>query len=463
MKYQQGLFFAGLLLSFCFTHAQPKDNTCGCDYLPLCKYQETKVFGGKTYKGFQNENGNMEWYHCENGVVTKKWYESYYPEEVEKRYDPFRNRDEYHYYTGPKQEVLQTRVILKYNLPEGTKWTQEVTELNGYINTHYWVIQKKGISIQIDGISYSNVIKIKYSTKANDIFNTPGFFYYYAKGKGNILTERETAKDQSNALMEELLKIQARLVKDGSLKGTIENEITGLWKTPLTPTNDMERTLELNPDGTGVLSIQSDRNNGFSRILSNTMSGKASDDKIYFFWRTGNGIKILWLDETLKVAKTETYTLEKLIDQESKRAALNISGINYVSTTKTKWQTQNNKHAIGAKAFASLKGSIDPAAVGKWKNEMPLENGKKMAAFYIFKEDGTYEYNIPELVAKGINTMTSSGYWRIDGNSIEMLMTNSEQVQRYPFRITTDNKTGKRKIVISIFNIDTEFEYFAPK
>lgn len=432
------------------TKTQTKDNTCGCDYLPLCNWEQTKIFAGKTYKGYANEEGEMEWYNCENGVVTKKWTETYYPEDISSSYNPFLNEKTVYHTTGPAQKIMQTQIILKYNLSEGVKWSQEVTEQSGLINTHHWTIIKKGFSIEVDGITYNNVIKVRYSTKANDLYNLPGFFYYYAKGEGQIKEEREPQKEQKTLIMEEIAKTEAGLKSRGEITGTIDKELVGKWQLPAANKNENPLLMDLFENGIGALYYESTEDDNAVRNFKNMFSGKKTDGKTYFIWRIDNGWRLIWLDEFLNVKKIQTYKFTRLIDPASKKPAIKIANDTYISINKPKWQTPVEEPSVAIQSLVkTLKGSIDHSIVGSWKYMINLGGGFFQPAIYTFKQDGTYEYFLPNSMSTTDQSKNKFyGHWRVDGDFIELLRESKDGIDRAAFRKVNDQKTSKPKIVI---------------
>lgn len=432
-------------------------NTCGCDYLPLCNWEQTKVFAGKTFKGYADEQGEMEWYNCENGVVTKKWTENFYPEQTSHSYDPFDKEWTIHTTTGPAQKVLQTQIILKYNLPEGSKWSQEVTEQGGFINTHYWTIEKKGLTINIDNVSYTNVIKVRYSTKANDLYNVPGFFYYYAKGEGLIKKEIEPKKEQKTIIREEIAKTETALKKAGAITGSIDKELAGKWQLPSTNKQENPLFMDLEEDGIGSLYYETTDDDQIFQDFKNMLTGKKTISKTYFIWRVDNGMRIIWLDEFLKVKKTNTYKLTRLIDPASKKPAIKVANDTYIAITKTKWQTQVEEPFTTESQTRKLKGIIDPSIVGKWKHDIPQGGGKFTSVYYTFKQDGSFEYTIPPSILYDKNKF--NGHWRVDGDFIELMQSDGEpKIERTSFKKINDPRTGKPKIVIGYLGQGREYE-----
>jgi hypothetical protein len=437
-----------------FLKKQPvKDNNCGCDYFPLCNWEATKVFAGKTYKGYADEDGNMEWYHCENGVVTMKWFETYMPEEVSKTYDPFSDKYTYHHYNGPGQQITQTRIILKYNLPVGGTWSQQITENTGLINTYIWKIIEKGLMIEKDGVSYTDVIKVKAWTSVQKQMGMPGTFYYYGKGKGFIKEEQEQQKE---VIQQNLVEIETMLKKEGMITGTIDKELAGKWVLPPSNSNVSDLFMDLNENGTGVIyreaSTQEEKDEEIFQNFKNMIQGKKTSGKTYLFWRIDSGLKIILLDDELRVKNVKTYKITRLVDPASKKPAIKIANDTYIALSKKQWQQPVGEAAKDLSAnelIGSLKGRIDPSIAGKWKYTHNMGGGIKSDIIYTFKLDGTFEYFLPNFHSTTDQSKNKYyGHWRIDGEYIELLRETEKQIERTVFRKKNDPVSGKPKIVI---------------
>lgn len=435
-----------------------KDNTCGCSYFPMCNWEETKIFAGKTFKGYSNEDGNMEWYHCENGVVTVKWIETVYPESSYSTYNPFDNKTTIHTYSGPGEQVTQTRIILKYNLQEGGTWSQEVTEHNGLINTYHWKIIKRGMSYEHNGNTYTDVIKVKHWNaaaeslgKIGDMFGiVGGEYYYFAKGVGLVNVERETSDQRMD---EKIKETEKRLKAQGQMiTGTLDQELVGMWRLPGSVPGEAATIMELHEDGTGALYEEVTGANKDDKIfedIKGMFQGKESTGKTYFFWRINNGLLFLFLDSDLEKKNEKLYPYSRVMDKKTNRPAIRVAKDDYVAVNKTKWQSPIEVPVATVTMSKTLKGVIDPSILGSWKYMINLGGGFFQPAIYTFKQDGTYEYYIPNAMSTTDQSKNKfNGYWRIDGDFIELLANSQDKIERKRFRKINDPKTGKPKIVI---------------
>ncbi len=159
------------------TSANLKKKGCfECDYFPLCKYDVTKSYEGKVFRGIRHEDNSIEYYYCENGELTKRWeYSSKITRQqfIEGTWDDFvLTYDDYVNKTA-------SMVILKSNVSVGTTWAGQVSEGG---SQYIFTLSAKGIKVNHEGKTYNDVIKVKAQARGN--FNAD--YYYYANGVGYI-------------------------------------------------------------------------------------------------------------------------------------------------------------------------------------------------------------------------------------------------------------------------------------
>ncbi len=166
----------------------PDKKDCGdCEYFPICDYDGTKSFQGKIFRKLEYDEG-IVYYNCDNGVVAKKWeiiLTSDQGDEISKGFT--------------------TMIILKSNVPVGTKWS---TEIDKYFNpfssmkyTYTWEITAKDININLNGTDYKNVIVVEEKIGSAYFTGTSNFINYYAKGVGFIkrISEAEANSEKLTA------------------------------------------------------------------------------------------------------------------------------------------------------------------------------------------------------------------------------------------------------------------------
>lgn len=122
----------------------------------------------------------------------------------------------------PDQEGVEITVtpfeytILKDYLEAGQTWTQDVQQTSTYqmpgvpippmvMNFHMEnIIQEKGITMQVNGVSYENVIKVKQTqTITSDLTPTTVLtvYYWFAKDVGPIKSESQTSNYSSSSTL----------------------------------------------------------------------------------------------------------------------------------------------------------------------------------------------------------------------------------------------------------------------
>jgi len=166
--------------------AQKTDTkNCGCDYFPLCKYDKTRSFSGEVWKGLDN-NGRVIYYHCANGILKAK-------------YELFDN------FNG-NSLGFATYTALKQNEPKGSSW-KETVDINGAKYYYEHIIIQKNCRIKVDGLEYSDAIKIRKIVQAASLFyqgepqNLMQIEYghtYYVKGVGAFTGKNVAELENSN-------------------------------------------------------------------------------------------------------------------------------------------------------------------------------------------------------------------------------------------------------------------------
>ena len=200
------------------TASNKVDDDCKNCYFNLCKYDGIKTFQGVVYKQINYDEGTY-YYNCDNGVLQRKII----------------------YKNGYGQTTsITTDTLLMSNVPVGTKWNVHSNEssLLGFNSKSFsdYTLIKKGVTVQVNGVTYNDVIVIYYRQYSKDNIAGEGSSsanYYYAKGVGLIKTENLGAindpsyktpgtngdKDATN--LETLAK---------TMKGSIDQSIVGTWK-----------------------------------------------------------------------------------------------------------------------------------------------------------------------------------------------------------------------------------------
>lgn len=173
---------------------------CGCNYMPLCNYDLTRSYGGKVYKGIRNDDESINYYNCENGILTRKFSVTIY----------HTSHDEYYTYNF-------TRILLKENEKPGVVWMEDARNIDGRVYRRY--ILSKHAELVIQGKLYKDVIIVRqiaqrgsdfadgeeatlkiinqYGTVYSDRFYYGGkrlevYDNYYVRNVGNVYGENKT-------------------------------------------------------------------------------------------------------------------------------------------------------------------------------------------------------------------------------------------------------------------------------
>jgi len=236
------------------------DKNCGCDYFPLCKYDETKSYGGKVYRGIRDDAENIAYYNCDGGIITKKWTAK---KSVIKN-DGLGFYDDYETYT-------YTSVILKSNEPVGASWTYPDKKPEPGVKFTSFSIAAKNATIEKKGRTYKEVIKVrgvqKMTSNYNDYMKVKEFYansfhyngeiylsatdYYYAKGNGLVSVEdvnmtnfkSELQSSQTPAELEKS-KSEVETYNLGQSKVKFKETLIrfkGVWKCEKADNNGKER------------------------------------------------------------------------------------------------------------------------------------------------------------------------------------------------------------------------------
>jgi hypothetical protein len=195
-----------------------KDDDCKNCYFNLCKYDGVKTFQGIVYKQINYDEGTY-YYNCDNGVLVRKII----------------------YKNGYGQTTNITNdTILMSNVPIGTKWGVKSDASSFLISSKSYsdyTLFKKGVSMQVNGVTYNDVIVIYYRQYSNDNLlgeNSSSTYYYYAKGVGLIKTENLGAiSDPTYTATGTNTSKNDNEVPDAlykTMKGKIDEAITGAWK-----------------------------------------------------------------------------------------------------------------------------------------------------------------------------------------------------------------------------------------
>lgn len=172
---------------------------CECDYYSVCDFKGTRTFDGVVYKVLAVDEENISYFNCDNGEFTVKWETTYTPDvQVETDYDPISKTEIITSYHQGKKVRLHTRLFLKCNEPEDTRWTSDGTD---------FLIVKKDTTITTNGVTYENVMVVMEGSST---------YVYYAKGEGKVmvLSRVQYQRDLKSAVFE---------------KGIINPEIIGTW------------------------------------------------------------------------------------------------------------------------------------------------------------------------------------------------------------------------------------------
>jgi len=153
------------------TNVKTDSKNCGCDYFPLCNYDNEKTFDGEKWK-LMNFDGKNAYYHCKNGILRIKTL----------RYDWDGNFVGYITFTA-----------LKANEHEGASWSETLDLGGGIKRTYEHEIIKKNTWIKHNEKIYRDVIKV-WRFAEEKIGNTTGGvergYSYYVKDVG-VFKENE--------------------------------------------------------------------------------------------------------------------------------------------------------------------------------------------------------------------------------------------------------------------------------
>ncbi len=181
-------------------NATSNKGNCGCNYMPLCDYDLTRSYGGKVYKGIRNDDETVNYYHCENGILTRKFSVTIY----------HGFSDEYFTYHF-------TRILLKENEKPGVMWMEDARNIDGRVYRRY--ILSKHAEYVIEGKLYKDVIIVRqiaqrgsdytdgyekmlktineFGTTYSDRYYSGGnrlevYDNYYVRNVGNVFSENKT-------------------------------------------------------------------------------------------------------------------------------------------------------------------------------------------------------------------------------------------------------------------------------
>ena len=214
------------------------DDDCKNCYFNLCRYDGIKTFQGVVYKQINKDDGTY-YYNCDNGVLVVK-------QVVRNGYGVITN--------------ITNDTLLLGNAPVGTKWNVHSSDDSFFgLNTksfHDNTIFKKNVTIQVNGVTYNDVIVVYTRTYDNNSLvgeSSSSAYLYYAKGVGLIKTENlgairdptyspnsTSVKESENARFEKLAQ---------TMTGKIDESITGTWKFH-DPTMNWDIYYVFNSDGT---------------------------------------------------------------------------------------------------------------------------------------------------------------------------------------------------------------------
>jgi len=341
--------FALFLFCCCEVVCGQNKSNCGCDYFPLCKVDGTRTFKDGVWKAIDygvNDLVDYTYYRCDNGVLKSK-------KELISNWDG-------------DTWGFETIIELKYNEPEGAHWEQ-TTDMKGNKFYYEHTIVAKNIRFTTpDGKSYDNVIKVYRKKSGASIFYQgqpvsviplSSENIYYAKGVGQVFkenaappkvkTEREKEIERMTA---EQNQREAQMKKDieeapqkainksreslASLKGNIDQSITGYWKSVIKDNNNnvlSSAYVRFNSDGTldeFPVQYNVDRldTTGYWRFvyrLSGTELQKVLD--------YSSQVKKKNFTPDEKNFEVKNATLVKSVDKELQKTVLTINERRYVS------------------------------------------------------------------------------------------------------------------------------------
>jgi len=126
------------------------DDDCKNCYFNLCKYDGLASFQGAVYKQINYDQGTY-YYNCDNGVLVRKIiYKNGYGQTTD----------------------ITTDTVLMSNAAIGTKWgvRSSGTSVLGVSSKSYsdYSLFKKGVTVQVNGVTYNDVIVVYYRQYAKD-------------------------------------------------------------------------------------------------------------------------------------------------------------------------------------------------------------------------------------------------------------------------------------------------------
>ena len=406
------------------------DNSCGCDYLPLCNFSAKKTVQGVVYYGLGGSENKRTYYNCTNGVITKLWYTE--DEVFSERLWQWRNDiNDYGWVDYYKTvDVPHYLIIVKYNVPVGTKW---ITPKSSW---QFSLAEKKATHVYGDKI-LKDVIKIRtiqgytatylehlkakeqnvnavyydgqHVTKAEDNYYAKNLgFIYSENAMENIETEEEKnlttivrekrKKDEAffydNATTERKEQITKNANNKVQFTGVVDKTLAGLW-------NYYERCKP-------YISFELDQEGNF-RYLVYEIEKKRGKWKVY-----KDTMMISWNNDGNIIL--EKYPLGKVNNAYTGNPSLTLKWADgsikefEISGDKAPWP---DLPAYGQQNTSQNKlfGIIDTEILGSWKFE---DNKNYKTIIYTFNDDGTglYQYNYNN--QKKIT-------WRLDGTTLNII------------------------------------------
>ncbi len=238
------------------TDGKTNSKNCGCDYFPLCNFDKSRSFMGEVWKGLDN-NGKVTYYHCKNGILKAKY----------ELFDNFEGNS-----LG-----FATFTALKYNEPKGASW-KETVDINGAKYYYEHVIIHKDISITVGDKKYKNAIKVRrmlsaaslfYQGQPQNLMQIENSHTYYVKDVGAF--QEKGVKE----LAEEKTDTEIKSNADVNSKDPLFNELTKEdWHFEKTENRQMDRVITLRKDGSYNYSISGINNDGYWRIMGNSLEFK---------------------------------------------------------------------------------------------------------------------------------------------------------------------------------------------
>jgi hypothetical protein len=292
------------------TSTESKNNSaCTTCYIDLCKYDKLRTFVGVTFIGIDYDDGTY-YYRCENGVLIRKlvWVNE----------------------SGVTTKI-ETDTVLKVNVPVGTAWgTRTGDAYNKQSDVR--MILAKGISVNIDGQVYTDVIVVnrKTTSETNLIIkweNATSLNAYYAKGAGIVkIQQLDPSSDPLLAIQQYKINTTQAQVStvasttvNANLKGTIDPVLVGLWK--YTDAGGKVTYMKLNADGTSE-----------TYIGSVTAANKS---KALCYWRIDGSYMESICDGATQVNR---FPLQKGYDAVSGKPTLGVSWATYVAAdSRASW------------------------------------------------------------------------------------------------------------------------------